>query len=134
MKVKITEQSKKVLRLADTQAAREIIAQEKDDDFSAADYIKMAAECWLWNSGTGAAADAGDVLKASAEILKNGRVWNAYDDESGDLDVWLEGVVETWAGYLKIGCFLTDVWNIGSDEFNQKFPALCYARFFTEQE
>ena len=132
MKVKITSESKKWLTVAEHENAKQIIKEMREDEYGAADYIRSAAHCWLCNSGAVDYVVA--VLKADAEISGNARIWNAYNNESGRLDVWLSGTVETSRGFLKIECYLTDVWGLGPKESNVQFPALCYARYFTEQK
>ena len=131
MKVSITKDSKRVVTLDEADEAMGIIVQMKEDEYSAADYIKMAANVWLRESEWHDAVS--EVLKASAEISKNARAWNAFSKASGQLDVWLTGIVETWDGFLKIECYLTDVWNIGADGFNEQFPSLVYARYYARQ-
>ena len=135
MKVKITEETRRWLTLAELPEAKKIIADMKNDESSAAEYLKTAAACWLRNSEKANRAD--DVIKvlyAEAEISGNSRIWNRYDDESGRLDVWIDGTAETFYGFLKIGFYLSDVWELGPDDVNRAFPEKTYARYFLEKK
>ena len=132
MKVNITKESKKWLTVDEYDRAKEIVRQMKDDEWSAEQYVDMAAICWLRNTGKN--DYRARVIEASAEIAKNSRAGNAFNDDSGTLDVWMKGLVETWDGFLKIECYLTDIWSIGPESFNKKFPEYCWARYYTEQK
>ena len=135
MKVKITADSKKFLTLEEAPKAREIIAEMKEYEESAGDVIRTAAACWLWNADRGTITDSvQEVLHAEAEIAGNSRVWDRYGDGTGRLDVWVSGTVETFDGFLKIGCYLSDVWELGTDEVNREFPRRTYARYYTERK
>ena len=136
MKVNITKESKQWMTVAQLPIARQIVKELKENDDSADEYIRSAAWCWLWNvDKKGVCFDcAVRVIEASAEIAGNSRVHDAYFDGSGELDVWLKGLVETDYGFLRIECYLTDVWNIGPDDFNAQFPGHCFARYYAEQK
>lgn len=134
MKVKITDEARRWLTLAELPSAKQMIAEMKEDESSAAEYLATAAACWLHNSENAHRADdVVKVLAASAEIAGNARIWNRYNDESGRLDVWLTGTVETFYGFLKIGCYLSDVWEIGPEDVNRAFPRFTYSRYYVEQ-
>ena len=133
MKVKITGETKKYLTLEQLPVAKEIIKDLTEDEWSAKDYIKMAAGCWL--RATHHICDAVDkVINAEARIAGNCRVYNALADSCGTMDVWIEGLVKTCRGYMEIGAYLTDIWNIGPEEFNREFPMHTYTRYFTERK
>lgn len=135
MKVKITEQSKKIVTMEEAGAAKQIVRDMKEDESTAADYIGMAARCWIRNAQVAEQHDSvRRVLEATAEICKNSRVYEQFGEGSGNLDVWIEGVAETWYGFLRIGCNLTDVWQIGPDDWNREFPAHVYARYYVEKK
>ncbi len=80
MKVSITKESQKVLTLEEAQAARQIILDRKEDEWSVTEYVEMAI-----NAICGYSDRCVEVLKATAEINKNRRAWNVYSENSGTL-------------------------------------------------
>jgi len=135
MKVCITKDTKKWLTLEQAPKARRIIESMKEDEWSAKEYLDMAARCWLRNAENGNEHDHVEkVLSASAEIAGNARIWNWFGDDSEHLDVWIRGTVETYGGFIKIGCYLSDICGIGPEEFNRDFPTHTYTRYFTEKK
>ena len=135
MKVNITKDSRAWMTLDEYEQAKLIVKEMREDEYNARDYIEIAARCWLEHTDMTDRKDyVKEVHKADAEICRNGRVWGAYSDRTGCLDIWVTGVVETLDGFLKIGVCLSDVWGISPDEFNRDFPTLCYARYYTEKQ
>ena len=122
MKVKITEDSKKVLTLADMPAARKIIKDLKEDSC-----LEEYGQ-WCGNIASGS-NESLEILKAEAEIAKNCRIWNYYGDDSGDIDVWINFYVfNSYAGFYSIGAYLSDIWKIGSTEANQEVKSHMYIK------
>lgn len=126
MKVSITQYSKKVISIDEARIAKEIIKGEKEDTASVEEYAKMAVRAalpdgmWVEN-----------ILEASAEIVKNCRVWDAYFDGSRDLDVWITATAKTYEGFMEIGCHLTDIYKItpdNKDEFRSRAFIVRYKR------
>jgi hypothetical protein len=108
MKVKIIKRSKEVLRMSDTEAIKEVRDCVSEDKLS--DYTQMIAQVASGKS------DVFEILKADAEISRNCRVWNAYGNNSKDLDIWVEiYAYNSFAGFYEIGCYMTDIWNYYSD-------------------
>ena len=122
MKVKITEDSKRVLTLADMPAARKIIKDLMEDN-----YIKeYGGSCARIASGQN---ESFEILKAEAELCKNCRVWNYYSDDSGNLDVWITFYAfNSYYGFYSIGVYLSDIWQIGSTEANQEVKSHMYIK------
>ena len=133
MKVAITKESRAWMTLDEHEQAKQIVKDMREDESTAADYVRMAAACWLRNADKSNDCVL-NVLTADAEITRNMRAWGNFSDESGMLDIWLNGTVETYDGFLKLGVCLTDVWSIGPDEFDIEFPTHCHARYYTEQK
>ena len=108
MKVTINAESKKVLTIAELDAAKEIVRQMKEDESSAAEYATCAVNA------------TGDycvkVYEVTAYIMKNCRVWDAYEAGSGTLDVWIDCTARTTNGFKVIGAYLTDIWNISGED------------------
>jgi len=68
------------------------------------------------------------LFKASAEICGNGRIMDAFGPCSMSFDVWIEATAETSFGFVKIGAYLTDIWNIdGANEVSM------YKRIYREE-
>ena len=115
MKVQITAETKKNISVAQLPAAREIVKSCAEDESSVKDYAASAVNVAL-KAATGVTNGCVKVLEASARISRNCRAWNNYSDDSDDLDVWIEATAETVEGFIKIGAYLTDVWEItGTD-------------------
>ncbi len=108
MKVKITEDSKKILTLDLMPKVREIIRDMREDDYMT-EYCQRAVRLVSpWSDA--------EILKADASIMKNSRVWDYYSNGSKDLDIWIEcyGFVPL-EGFYRIGFYLSDIWELGND-------------------
>lgn len=109
MKITITADMKKVLTIAEMPTARQVIENLKCDD-SLKDYAKMAASL-------AACCSVEKVLECSAEIAKNCRANDNFFEGSADLDVWITFTAFTSEGFVMGGAYLTDIWNIGIDDY-----------------
>lgn len=106
MKITMTENSKNCIHVSEMPEVRKIMNDLKEDT-GMMHYAKMAARV---ASGKN---DDFEILKATAEMAQNCRVWNAYTDNSEKLDVWLEVYAyNPYHGFFDIGIYLTDVWAI----------------------
>lgn len=60
-----------------------------------------------------------EVLQASAEWSHNCRIYDYYDVDTGNIDVWMEvvcyGVCD---GFYRLGAYLSDMWTVG--EYNKE--------------
>lgn len=127
MKVTLPKDYRRTFTLEELDIAREIIRDMKDDDGTPAWYAEVAVDHWLQKKDD----FKQEVIRASAVIAKNCRVWDAYGDGTGCMDIWVEAVAKTWGGYLELGAYLTDIWNIGGDaDFTQHM----YAQYFTRNK
>ena len=125
MKVTLPKDYRKLFTLEEMDIARKIIRDMKDDDFTPATYAEIAIDHWFAHH----TADGRDtVLTAKAEISKNRMAWNAYSDDSRQMDIWVSAVTKTYDGYLEIGAYLTDIWQIGGEE---DFTDRMFAQYFT---
>lgn len=130
MKVTISKESRSVITLDQVMAAKDIIRSMAEDEWSAEDYAAM---------GLSLAADENiekkNILSCRAYIMRNCRAWDAFNDMSGDLDVWIEAVAMTWNRVFEIGCYLTDLWQIdGEDETRAAIRNHMYIREFVEKK
>lgn len=124
MKITVTADSKKCITVAEMPIVRQIIEELKQNDDTVKDYAEMAARI----------ASGGYVMKVfecSAEIAKNCRVWNAYNADSCDLDVWVDFTAYTSEGFVIGGAYLTDLWSIDGDN-TEEIRSHMFIRKFTE--
>ena len=126
MKVKFTEAMKKIVTIADMPAVRKVIETEKDDEWTANEWANMAAEIAFPRSSV-------KVLEASAEIAKNNRIWDAYDQDSWQFDVWIRFTVFydscDGEGFAKGGVYLTDLWAASEDNRKETVSHIYIRRF-----
>lgn len=54
--------------------------------------------------------------------------WDAYGEDTHQMDIWVEAVAKTFDGYLELGAYLTDINGIAP---NTDFTEHMYARYFT---
>ena len=92
-----------------------VIAYEKDDEWNIKDWAEMAVREAL--------KDTNDFLKeivtATAEAVTNSRAWNEYGNESGDGDVWITALAETYDGFIRVQAYLTDIWQTGAVDYKR---------------
>lgn len=58
-----------------------------------------------------------NVITATAELAKNDRADNSLCADSGKFDIWFDVLLYGWIsnhgfGYVKVGAYLTDLWQI----------------------
>ena len=103
MIVKITNESKKWMTVYELEQAKIIIQQFKEDD-SMADLCQIAAKV------ASRTIYEFEIFKSSAEIAGNSRIRDAYHDDSGKLDVWIECYAyNSYIGFFTIGAYYTDL-------------------------
>lgn len=117
MKIKFGAEQKKYIYVSEIPAVKELISelQDKDNygDFSFE--IGAAVTC-----ATGTNSDSFQILKKEAEIAKNHRIYNHYSDNSGTLDIWFTiYAYDHYYGFFEIGCYLSDIWAISSENVDE---------------
>ena len=123
MKIKFGAEQKKYITVAELSIVKQIISDMKEDD-GLMEYAEIAARI----------ASGGYVVKVyerSAEIAKNGRIYNAYGDDTENLDIWINAAALTSEGFVMFGIYLTDVWNITGDNA-EEIKSHMYIRKFQE--
>ena len=123
MKIKFGAEQKKYITVAELSIVKQIISDMKEDD-GLMEYAEIAARI----------ASGGYVVKVyerSAEIAKNGRIYNAYGDDTENLDIWINAAALTSEGFVMFGIYLTDVWNITGDN-EEEIKSHMYIRKFQE--
>ena len=112
MRVMMTDDSKKIITLAEAPYARQIIEELKEDT-GLQDYARMAANVTGGNYNY-------EILKATAEITRNRNVWDQYGEGTGMLDVLLKiYAFNRLAGFYEINVFLSDIWQITGDNTDE---------------
>lgn len=126
MKVTLPKDYRRTFTLEELDIARRIIRDMKDDEFTPKDYAEIAIDHWFSHHTT----DGRDeVLTATAEISRNRIAWNAYGDDTRQTDIWISAVAKTFGGYLELGAYLTDIWNIAPDtDYTDNMYALYFTR------
>lgn len=128
MKVQFTDDAKRFITVSEIPAVRKMIKDLKEDD-CLYDYAKQIVYATVH--------DAWDVkvLEARAEICKNSRAWNAFGDDTGNLDVWI-GVIAYFNGcpdgFVRAGANLTDVWSLSGRDDDAEIVSHMYVRTFKE--
>lgn len=127
MKVKLTKETKKWMTLAEAPAARRMIEDLKTEyTDTAADIAVAAARVIIPNGGYKTVK----VLEASAVIAGNGRIWNYWGEDTGRLDVWVDAIVVCDDYYAEIGCYISDVYNLGDDDSKTELKMHSFSRLF----
>lgn len=129
MKVTITKEARRWITLEEAPVARKIIEDMKEDA-AAKEYAKSAVNCIGSANGRGFNW-CSNILEATAEISGNRRVWNAYSDESGRLDIWINFTARTGTGFVEGGAYLTDIWQIDGTNYGD-LSSHMYYRIFEE--
>lgn len=128
MKVKLTENYKEFYTLADLERAKTVINCEKDDDATAREWAEYAVREALKNTNDGLVR----VIEASAEACKNNRIaWDGFCTDSGNMDVYISAIAETYDGFIKIGAYLSDIWHTGYD---YSYKDNMFIRYYTEKK
>lgn len=92
-----------------------VIAAEKEDEETAKGWAIYAINEAIKNEVNSIV----EIYKATAETAMNCRIWNAYGEGTGYADVWIEAVAETTAGFVKVGAYLSDIWQTGAEPYNE---------------
>ena len=122
MKVTLEKDYRRYYTLEDLDRARKVIAAEKETDCTPNEYAEMAIREALKNDDGITEDWIVEIFRAEAHTAKNSRVWNAYgypDDETENMDVWIEFAAELGQGYIKGGAYLSDIWQTGGTDYRQ---------------
>ena len=104
---------------------RKVIESEEEDEWTAKEWAKMAA-------GIVCLCNSVKVLEASAEIVKNCRVLDAYAEGSADFDVWIRFTVfVNDDSFVVGGVYLSDLWAASADNREETVKCM-FIRWFKE--
>ena len=117
---------KKYMTISEVEAAKAMIAEQREEEETTAGWAEYAVREALKDTG-----DYLDrILEAKAEISGNSRVWNAYNLDSGKLDIWIEATARTGNGFIIVGAYLTDIWQSGAVDYKGQM----WIRYFQEEK
>ena len=127
MKVNLTAEMKKFITVAEMPAVKKVMQYEKEnDEWTVQEWAKLAARLVFDDNGA-------KVIEATARIAKNQRVWDAFDEETRDIDVWIEFTAfsEYRSSFIIAGVYLTDLWQLTKDNADE-IKSHMYIRRFEE--
>lgn len=127
MKVNLTAEMKKFITVAEMPAVKKVMQYEKEnDEWTVQEWAKMAARLVFDDNGA-------KVIEATARIAKNQRVWDTFDEETRDIDVWIEFTAfsEYRSSFIIAGVYLTDLWQLTTDNADE-IKSHMYIRQFKE--
>lgn len=127
MKVNLTAEMKKFITVAEMPAVKKVMQYEKEnDEWIVQEWAKMAARLVFDDNGA-------KVIEATARIAKNQRVWDAFDEETRYIDVWIEFTAfrEYRSSFIIAGVYLTDLWQLTKDNADE-IKSHMYIRRFEE--
>lgn len=105
IKVTIPKEMKSIITLADMPAVREIQKDFREGEDTLEELGNLAM--FVFND------KVYDFFNASAEIAKNRRVSNFWNDNSKDLDVWIKFIAfNSDCGCYEVGAYVSDIYNI----------------------
>ena len=116
MKIRITNDMKKVLTVSEMPTVRKIINDFKEygkEEFH--NDVETAVSL-----ASGVNGSSFEILKAEAEIAKNCRASGFFGDaESPNIDIWIKiYAYHHYYGFYEIGVYLSDLWQLSGE--NQK--------------
>lgn len=127
MKVNLTAEMKKFITVAEMPAVKKVMQYEKEnDEWTVQEWANMAARLVFDDA-------AAMIIEAKARIAKNQRVWDAFDEETRDIDVWIEFTAfsEYRSSFIIAGVYLTDLWQLTKDNADE-IKSHMYIRQFKE--
>lgn len=126
MKVNFTAEMRKYIAFAEMPAVKKVMEYAKEEAYSAKDWAKVATRIVFDDNGA-------KVIEATARIAKNQRVWDAFDEETRHIDIWVEFTAfsEYRSSFIIAGVYLTDLWNLTSDNAAE-IKSRMYIRQFKE--
>lgn len=116
MKVTLDKEYRQRYTLEDLDRAKAVIAYEKENDGMTA---KEWAEYAINEATKNTADTVMEILKVTASTARNGRIWEAYGEGTGNFDVWIEATAETYEGFIKVGAYLSDIWKSGAEDYRK---------------
>ncbi len=125
MKVKLEENYKSIYTLENLEQAKAVIAWEKsEDEETAVGWAEYAVNEAL----KGRSDFLREIIKVEAHTAKNCRTWNAFGEDTGQMDIWIECIAKTADGFIEVGAYLTDIWQTGAVPYKHHEYIVYYPR------
>lgn len=131
MKVSLEKDYRRLYTLEDLDAAKAVIAYEKEyDEESVNGWAEYAVNEALHGEGSDYCVDCCEkVFEATARTARNSRIaWDTYGEGSGYMDVWVEATAKTSRGFIEVGAYLSDIWKTGAERYKQHMYVAEYKR------
>lgn len=131
MKVIIKKESLDILTVNEHEHAKQIVRDMRDDEMPLNDYAEYAANAIIGSGRFGKRDVLRGILKASASIARDSSTeYDRFGEGCGFLNVWIEAIAETYDGFIKFGCLLSDIWDLdGSAESKSALCNHAYVRY-----
>lgn len=129
MKVKIRKEDRRFLQEHIAEHMIDIMAQE--DASKPSEVAEMAIREIL--KGTDDSISRESILSAKARVALNCRIQDLYFEGSEDYDVWIRATARTGMGFIEIGAYLSDIWQIGALEPGE-LRRRAWVQYFKESE
>lgn len=117
MKVTLEKDYRDMYTLSALESAKKVIKACKEDTNTPKVYAMMAADCILKMSVKDYPTE---ILKATATTCLNPRIRDRYDEGSGRMDVWIDAIVKTAYGFIDLGVYLTDLWDLPASDADEE--------------
>lgn len=126
MKVNFTAEMRKYIAFAEMPAVKKVMRCANEDECTATDLARVAARLVFDDN-------AAMIIEAKARIAKNQRVWDAFDEETRHIDIWVEFTAfsEYRSSFIIAGVYLTDLWQLTTDNADE-IKSHMYIRQFKE--
>lgn len=125
MRIKITEDMKRVITLSEENAVKLVqncMKEQKNLQWEAERALELASNNTIH-----------EVLKVDAEIAKNSRVWDFYNEGTECIDILVTAYgFDYFEGFYSVSFYLSDIWQLGSEN-QEEIKAKMYIRKYTQK-
>lgn len=126
MKVSLEPKYRTIYTLDYLDKAKRVIEIAKEDESTPKEQAVYAIEEAL----KGKHDYCVEILKANAYTARNCRVWDAFEEDTADMDIWIEATAETAEGFIVVGAYQTDIWRTGAEDYKDNM----YIRYYTRAD
>lgn len=113
MKVTLPKDYKNIYTLNQVEQMKMVINFEKEDEETAKGWAEYAINEAIRNDHSSIV----EIFKVTAEANLNNRIRDAYGEGTGMADVYIIAIAETTSGFIKVGAYLSDIWQTGTVEY-----------------
>ena len=116
MKVKLETSYKDYYTVSVLEQAKNVIQWEKENDDET---IEGWAEYAIaeYNKNVKPELYVNDIITVEAYTSRNSRIWDAYGENTGNVDVWITGIAKGFDCFIEFGAYLSDIWQSGAIDF-----------------